>query len=296
MAGVTDVAFRGLAHQYGAGLTCTEFVSGISLIRGNKKALEMVAVDTSEKPVAVQLFGSSVADVVKAAQKVEDKFDVIDINCGCPAWKVIKTGAGSALLNNPEKIGEFVSTLVGKVSKPVSVKIRTGIHEKKINAVEVAKIVEDAGAAALAVHGRTQQQGYRCGVRWDIIKDVKDAVGIPVIGNGDVFTPEVFVKRLEESGVDAIMIARGAMGNPYVFTQIKEYMDKGTYEKKDGFEQFFALLPFIEKHDLSFSFVRNHAIQFTKGVVGGSLLRDSLSQCKSVEDVKKIMESGLVSA
>ncbi len=290
MAGVTDVAFRALAKQYGAGLTYTEFISSAGLVRGSDRTLSMAKVDPSERPVAVQLFGNSVDEVVRAAQIVEKKFDIIDVNCGCPAWKVIKTGAGSAMLKNPKLIAKFVSTLVDGVRKPVTVKIRIGVDDNNINAVHVARLVEESGAAAIAVHGRTQKQGYGGVANWDIIKKVKDSVTIPVIGNGDVFTPEIFAQRLNESGVDAIMIARGALGNPYIFTQITDYLKKGSYEYKSGIEQFFDLLPYIEKHHLPFSFVKSHAIQFTKGIVGGATLRNQLSSCQTVDEICSFME------
>jgi len=160
MAGVTDVAFRALAKKYGAGMTYTEFVSGTAIVRGNRRTLETIRTSEGEKPAGVQLFGNSVEDVVEAAKLVEPDFDVIDINCGCPAWKVIKTGAGSALLNDPDKISSFINKLSSSVNVPVTLKIRSGITEKSINAIEIAKLAEDAGASAIGVHGRTQKQGY----------------------------------------------------------------------------------------------------------------------------------------
>src|SRR3989338_7456964 len=233
MAGVTDVAFRTLCKKYGAALTCTEFVSSTAIVRGSEKTKEMLITDPSEKPVQVQLFGNNLQDVIEAAKYVEKTFDIIDINCGCPAWKVIQTGAGSALLNNPEKIAHIISKLTDAVSKPITLKIRAGVDKDHINAIEIAKIAEDAGAAAIGIHGRTQKQGYQGTADWNIIKQVKQAVNIPVIGNGDVFTPEVFKQRIEESGVDYILIARGATSNPYIFQQITDYMKKESYTSKD---------------------------------------------------------------
>lgn len=289
MAGVTDVAFRALCKTYGAGLTCTEFVSSTAIVRGNEKSQDLLVTDPIEKPVAVQLFGSSVQDVVNAAKQVEDAFDIIDVNCGCPAWKVIKTGAGSALLNKPEGIGTFINKLVSAVKVPVTLKIRAGVDSKHINAVEVAKIAEDAGAAAIGIHGRTAAQGYTGTADWNIIKQVKDAVNIPVIGNGDVFSPETFKKRLEESGVDAILIARGAMGNPFIFAQINDYLKTGTYTKANKAKEIAAYLQLAEKYELSFHVMKHHAMWFSKGIEKGNRIRDNISRCKTVDELRKIV-------
>jgi len=291
MAGVTDVAFRALAKKYGAGLTYTEFVSSHALIQGSKKTFEMIQTSPDERPVAVQLFGNSEKDVVSAAKIVEEKFDIIDVNCGCPAWKVIQTGAGSALLNNPEKISHFISKLSSAISKPVTVKIRSGIDDKRINAVEIAKLVENSGASAIAIHGRTQKQGYSGNADWNIIRQVKSAVNIPVIGNGDVFSPETFKSRLEESGVDAIMIARGAIGNPYLFTQINDFLEKGSYEKISGIKQFAEYISLAEKYSIPFSSIKHHAMSFTKGIHGSAKLRNGISRAKDLNKICEILKT-----
>lgn len=288
MAGVTDVAFRALAKKYGAALTFTEFVNSTAIVRGNEKTFDMVRVDESEKLAGVQLFGNNIEDIIYGAKNIQDQFDVIDINCGCPAYKVIKTGSGSALLQNPEKIKEIISRLVDELDKPVTAKIRSGINENNINAVEIAKAVEEAGASAITVHGRTQKQEYRGEADWEIIKKVKESVNIPVIGNGDVTTPEIFKKRLDESGVDYIMIARAAMGNPYLFRQINDYMKTGEYERKDGTEQFNEYLDNAEKYDISFIDIKAHAMQFTKGVKGGKSLRQMISETKHIDELMSI--------
>lgn len=295
MAGITDVAFRTLCKKYGAALTYTEFISSTALVRGNYKTEWMVQTDQSEKPVAIQLFGNSVKEVVEAAKLVEHKFDIVDVNCGCPAWKVIKTGAGSELLKDPEGIGKFINKLSGSINKPVTLKIRIGIDEKNINAIQVAKIAEDNGAAAIAVHGRTQKQGYKKEANWDVIKKVKETVSIPVIGNGDVTTPETYKKRLEESGVDFIMIARAAMGNPYLFTQFNDYMEKGRYDDKDRIPFFFEYVELAQKHNIPFNVIKTQAMTFTKTVEGGASMRNLIGKCKDPSMLKKVLQHKKIS-
>ena len=292
MEGVTDVAFRELCKKYGAALTYTEFTSGTALIRGSKKSLEKIRTSKIEKPVAVQLFGKNFEDVVQAAKLVENNFDIIDINCGCPAWKVIKSGAGSEMLKNPKGIQELVSLLVKSINKPITVKLRLGIDENSINILEVAKLCEQAGASAIAVHGRTQKQGYSGKANWEIIKKVKQSVSIPVIGNGDVFSPENFKKRFEESKVDYILIARGALGNPYIFKQINDYLKTGTYNKTpDKIKIFYEYLKLAKKYNISFSQIKSHAVSFTKGLKGGAELRQKINQCKTIQEIRNILNA-----
>lgn len=294
MAGVTDVAFRTLCKRYGAALTVTEFTSAAAIVRDSKKAEQMIRTSDEEKPVAVQLFGHSEDEVVQAAKEIQDDFDIIDINCGCPAWKVVKSGAGSAMLNDPEKIATFVKRLVAETERAITVKIRIGIDDKSVNAVEVAKAVEAAGTSAIAVHGRTQKQGYSGQSDWEVIRQVKEAVDIPVIGNGDVFSPETFKQRLDESGVDYIMVARGAIGNPYIFRQIEDYLATGEYTVLTNVEQldlFQEYLELAKKYDVPFQQVKAHAQAFTKGQTGGAKFRASLVHVKTLEDLEDTMRS-----
>ena len=291
MEGVTDVAFRELCRKYGAALTYTEFVNSTALVRKSKKSLAKIKTSEIEKPVAVQLFGNSIKDIIEAAKFCENRFDIIDINCGCPAWKVIQTGAGSAMLNNPEKIKEIISKLSDSVKIPITLKIRKGINEENTNAVKIAKIAEKAGASAIAVHGRTQKQGYSGKADWGIIKKVKQAVKIPVIGNGDVFTPEDFKKRLEESGVDYILIARGALGNPYIFKQINDYLNTGIYDNKGKIEQFEEYLKLALKHKIPFAQIKTHAVSFTKGLKKGSELRKEINLKKNLNELQILLNN-----
>lgn len=290
MAGVTDVAFRALCKKYGAGMTCTEFVSSAALVRGSIKTKEMLATDQCERPVAVQLFGSDEKEIVGAARLVEGQFDIIDMNCGCPAWKVIKTGAGSALLNDPQKIYRFVKNVSSAVKVPVTVKIRSGIDENNINAVEVAMAAQRGGAAAIAVHGRTQKQGYRGFANWDVIRDVKQAVSIPVIGNGDVFCADDFFEKLEYSGCDYILIARGAIGNPGIFEEITARIERREPRIKSKREYFLEYLALAQKHKVIFAHVKNHAISFTKGIEGGARIREKLARVSDIDSLRAEFE------
>jgi tRNA-dihydrouridine synthase B len=285
MAGVTDVAFRALCKKYGAAMTCTEFLHSTAINRRNKKTLEMLKTDPIESPKQIQLFGSSIQEVVKAAKFIETDFDIIDINCGCPAWKVIKTGAGSELMKEPEQLADLITQLNKAVKIPITIKIRAGIDNNHINAVEIAKLAEKSGAAAVAIHARTQKQGYSGKADWDLIKKVKKSLRIPVIGNGDIFSPEDFKEKLDQSGVDYILVARGAIGNPYIFKQIEDYLKTGSYKTKNPLDLFSEYLELAKKHKIEFNQIKAQAISFTKGIRGSAKLRKELVTSKNLKDL-----------
>ena len=225
LAGVADRAFRELCRGYGAAYTVCEMASAKGISLGDKKSSELLSITNTERPAGSQIFGNSPETMAIAAEKALDYSpDFIDINMGCPAPKVISSGGGSAILKNPELAGEIVNAVVNAVSLPVTVKIRSGWDENSINAVEVAKIVEKAGASAITVHGRTRKQMYAPSADWGIIKAVKNSVKIPVIGNGDIVTAMDAAKMYEQTGCDLVMVGRGAMGRPWIFSQINAYL------------------------------------------------------------------------
>ena len=288
MAEINDSAFRILCSNYGAGLTYTEMISCAALIRGNANTLKLFDIQKCEKPIAIQLFGTKIDEIKKAVKVVQDKVDIIDFNMGCPMSKIVDAGAGSALLKDPEKVREIVRTLVKNSKKPVSIKIRSGWDKNNINAVEIAKIIEEEGASMITIHARTRSQVRSGDSDWDLIKKVKDAVNIPVIGNGDISSPKDVDRMITESGCDYVMIGREAIKNPYIFRQCVDYFKKGSYDESNKVEIVSEYLKLAKKYDIKFSYIKNHVVQFTKVLKNSARLREEINKTKKIEEIKKI--------
>lgn len=298
MAGVTDVAFRLLCKKYGAALTVTEMISANALARNNQATIKMIDVVSAEKPRVIQLFSQNTESLVKAAKYCEDKCEILDLNFGCPAAKIIRQGSGSALLERPNKLKEIVEAVVNAVKIPVTVKIRLGIRKSNINVIKIAKLCEEAGASLIAVHARTQKQGYTGKADWSWIKKVKESVNIPVAGNGDVKTVEDYLRMKKETGCDYVMIGRGTMGNPYLFKQIVDYQKTGNYSQRDKKQQikdFYEYLELAIEHKIKFINIKFHAQAFTKGIKGAKNIRNELSRAKSVDEIKRMINDLYVS-
>ena len=294
MADVNRTSFRLLCRKRGAGLLFTEMINAEGVVRGSERTLMMTKVRKDERPIALQLFGSKPGTIAKAAAAVEGRASIIDINCGCPVQKVLKQGAGCALMKNPEKIGAIVKAAVDAVKVPVTVKMRLGMSAKSKNFLEVAKEAEDAGASALTLHGRTCDQGYSGAAEWKAIAVLKKSVGIPVIGNGDVRTPQDCRRMIDETGCDFVMIGRGAIGNPYVFEQCARFVRTGRLLPQQTTEERLADLKLLfrlhRKHDgmspgKSFVFVKQQAVLFTTGLRGSVAARTELSKAKDEDGV-----------
>ena len=301
MAGVTDLPFRILCKEMGCGLVYSEMVSAKGILYDNKNTTELLEIDPKERPVAVQLFGSDPEILGAMAKKIEQyPIDIIDVNMGCPAPKIVKNGEGSCLMKTPELVGRIVKSLVESQSKPVTIKFRKGFDDDHINAVEIAKIAEANGASAVAVHGRTREQYYSGKADWDIIKQVKEAVNIPVIGNGDVFTPQDAKNLLEHTGCDAIMVGRGAQGNPWIFKRILHYLQTGELlpeptaeERVEKALRHAQMLIDYKGEYIGVREMRKHMAWYMKGMPGAAELRGKLNHAETMEQLEVLLRGYL---
>ena len=299
MAGVTDLPFRLLCKEQGCGLMYTEMVSAKAILYKNRNTGPLMEVRPEEVPVALQLFGSDPEIVSDIAAQVEDgPYAFIDINMGCPVPKIVNNGEGSALMKNPKLVEEILTALVKKVKKPVTVKFRKGFDDDHINAVEIARIAESCGVSAVAVHGRTRAQFYSGKADWDIIRQVKEAVKIPVIGNGDIFTPEDAKRMRYETGCDGLMIARGAKGNPWIFSRTLHYLETGELlgppdkeELKETILRHAQLQIQFKGEYLGLCEMRKHLSWYTVGLPHSSSLRNDVNQTETWEDFYNLIQS-----
>ena len=301
MAGVANISYRQIIKEMGAGLIYSEMISTLGIKYNGKKTIDLINFEETERPISIQIFGSDIESFVKAAKYIEENFhpDIIDINMGCPVPKVaIKSQAGSALLKDPDKIYEIVKNVVENTNTPITVKIRSGWDEKNINAVEVAKKIEKAGASAVAIHARTRSQGYSGKANWDIIKEVKASVNIPVIGNGDITTIYEAEKMLKETKCDAIMIGRATLGNPWFIKECVEYIENGKIinkptdkEKIDMILHHYNLLKKYTNERTALLEIRTHALWYLKGIPGTKEIKTKICQAKTEEEFLKIINS-----
>ena len=303
MAGISNSAYRTIIKEMGAGLIVAEMVSDKAISYGSKKTIDMLYMTDFERPISQQIFGSDKESFVTAAKFIYKnmKPDIIDINMGCPVPKVaISAQAGSALLKDPDKVYEIVKSVVEAVPIPVTVKIRSGWDEKSINAVEISKIIERAGASAITIHPRTRKQGYTGHSDWNIIKQVKESVSIPVIGNGDITSPFDTKKMLDETNCDFIMIGRACLGNPWIIKQTVEYLEKGTLpreitlkEKIDMIKYHLDLLIKTKPMKVALLEIRSHAAWYLKGINGAKELKQQIFKTKTKEELVELLDKFL---
>jgi len=301
MAGVSNISYRTIIKQMGAGLIYSEMISTLGIAHGGKKTIDLINFEESEKPISIQIFGHDIDSFVSAAKYIEENFhpDIIDINMGCPVPKVaIKNQAGSALLKDPEQIYKIVKAIVENTNTPITIKIRSGWDDNHINAVEVAKKAELAGASAIAIHGRTRSQGYSGKANWDIIKKVKDAVNIPVIGNGDIKTIEDAKRMLEETKCDAVMIGRATLGNPWFIKECVQYIENDKIinkptnkEKVEMIKTHYNLLKKYTNEKNALLEIRSHALWYLKGIPGVKETKNKIVQAKTEKEFMCIIDN-----
>lgn len=297
MAGVTDLPFRLLCKEQGAGLLCMEMVSAKGIMYNNKNTKFLLTIDERERPVSLQLFGSDPDIISEQAKRIEElPFDILDINMGCPVPKIVNNGDGSALMKNPLLAGEIIEKTARAIQKPVTVKIRKGFDEEHINAVEMAHIAQESGAAAITVHGRTREQYYSGKADWEIIRKVKEAVKIPVIGNGDVWTPQDAIDMRKQTGCDGVMIGRGAQGNPWIFKQILHYEQTGELLEKPSPQEVTEMILRHAKMQMEFKGeyigmreIRKHAAWYTAGYKNSAKLRGKINETETYEELKELL-------
>lgn len=300
MAGVSNISYRQIIKEMGVGLIYSEMISTMGIVYNGKKTIDLINFNENERPISIQIFGSDLKSFVEAAKYIEENFhpDIIDINMGCPVPKVaIKSQAGSALLKDPDKIYEIVKAVVDNTNTPITVKIRSGWDDKHINAVEVAQKIESAGASAIAIHARTRSQGYSGSANWNIIKEVKQSVKIPVIGNGDITSPELAKQMLDETGCDAIMVGRATLGNPWIIKEIVHYLDTNELlpkptkiERIEMIKTHYNLLKKYSNTTHALLEIRTHALWYLKGIPGTKEIKTKICQAKTEEEFMNIIK------